>query len=100
MVVILERQKGYAALVLIVIIFIVLFLSSDIQINIEEKPENDTSTYKGESKTLKELNDFGEVSCDQCIKNCRWTLAKSEEQCQEKCVPDVDCNPKLDVRLR
>ena len=91
-----EVQLGYAALVLIVIIFVILMIAGGMEFDIEDTPDVDTSTYNGSSKTLKELNDFGVVYCDQCIQQCQWTLAKSKAECQEKCVSGVNCQ-ELDL---
>ena len=94
-----EIQLGYGALVLIVAIFVILIVVSGIEIEVEDEPEENTSTYHGGSPTLKKLNDFGELSCDQCLKNCQWTTLRSEERCRESCVPQEDCDPSLDIRL-
>ena len=70
-----EPQTGYATLILVVLILVILFLFGGLDFSIppEEK----------ENATL--------PSCSYCIKDCQARLARSREACQEGCAAGVDC---------
>lgn len=85
-----EPQTGIAALVLIVVVFVLLILASDFKIDYQAKEQvNDYANESG-SATLRRLN-AGEISCEQCIKDCVRALAQSEEKCQARCQKDKLC---------
>ena len=78
---VIERSTGAGALVLILVVLVLLFIASDIKINIPEGNET-TENFTG-SRTLHKLNP--QVSCDECVKNCQWTTLKPENECKAGC---------------
>ncbi|MBS3123408.1 hypothetical protein J4437_02100 [Candidatus Woesearchaeota archaeon] len=87
---ILEPQTGLAALILIVVVFALLILASDFKIDYQEQEQiNDYSNESG-SATIRRLN-AGDISCEQCIKDCVRALAQSEEKCLVRCQKDKLC---------
>lgn len=79
---------GYAALILFVIIFIIMFYMSDVEIETEDDDDDNYSSYEGESKTLRQLN-AGLPSCSECVRRCEWTLV--DEDCEDSCIDGVNC---------
>ncbi len=70
-----EPQTGYATLVLVVLIMVILFLFGGLDFSIPPDEK--------ENATL--------PSCGFCIRDCQARLAKSLEACREGCVGGVDC---------
>ena len=85
---VIERSTGGAALVLIIVILVIMFIASDVEINIEGS--NDTEENFTGSRTLHKLNPQPQ-SCEQCINNCKWTTLRTEEKCREECVGKKYC---------
>jgi len=88
-----EPQTGFTALILIVGILVLLVFIADIKIDVGD---DDEEIIEG-SRTIHELNDWGNISCSQCVNNCQWTTLRSESDCQEGCIPNKDCDPELDI---
>ncbi|MBI2152045.1 hypothetical protein HYU21_04930, partial [Candidatus Woesearchaeota archaeon] len=71
-------------------IFTLLLLASDFKLDYHEKEQiNDYANESG-SATLRRLN-AGDISCEQCIKDCVRALAQSEENCLPRCKEDKLC---------
>jgi hypothetical protein len=84
-------DTGLAALILIGFILVtMIFIWGGVEIEVTEDPPDNRSNYKGSSDTLKRLNP-GLPDCGACVKNCQWTLLKSLEECQSRCIPEETC---------